>query len=310
LLVKASTYTYTDFVSLNRMHNKIMSWITKLKDAFRPKRPKYSHIQTFGEIGQKTKPWWGTFTVEEGQSRFWRVGSVIIFVDRFTNEWHIASAPVEKSSDDLNEEAELDLEKHKFNFKTFTFKTQAELSINPILADRPLASKLEQTLYIPGGEEILLYVSSPVWVRVATSNSKVTLAEVPTVMLSDTWFGKTTTSEGILCYAAQTYCSSHLKDIPSGPDRIVSPMFIKNETRSILQLEKVSVPLPYLSVYADSQNFLWTEQLNVHRTGEEQHPHVHVEKGPPRAIEDIHRLTQARKDLHAASGLKKLLLPW
>ena len=59
------------------------------------------------------------------------------------------------------------------NFKTFTFHTQPEIELNPVLANRPLASKLEHPLYIPGGEDILLYVSSPVWVRVQTGKSKI-----------------------------------------------------------------------------------------------------------------------------------------
>ena len=282
-------------------------WFDKFKTIFQNKPAKIDSLQTFRDFGKTSRRWWGTYQLEAGQSRFWRVGNVVICVDRFSNEWHIASCPVGKV-DDLPEEDTTEdhfaLPPGEMNFKTFTFRTQAEIALKPVLADRPLASKLERPLYIPGGEEILLYVSSPVWVRVETGVTKITLEEIPTFVLSDTWFG-TDTLEGQLCYAGHTYCSPHLKEVPSGPDRIISPMLIKNHSRKILLLEKISVPLPFLSVYSDSDNFLWTEQLYVYREGDE-HPEVEVAKGPPKALEDIQRLTPARKELHAASGIKNI----
>ena len=194
----------------------------------------------------------------------------------------------------------------ELTFKTFTFHTQAEIELKPVLADLPLASKLERPLYIPGGEDILLYVSSPVWIRIQTKKGKIILDEVPTFVLSDTWFGPNT-REGELCYAGHTYCSPHLKDIPAGPDRIITPMLIKNHAKQMLMLENISVPLPYLSVYSDSENFLWTEQLYVYRE-EDESPEVEVAKGPPKALEEIHKLTPARRDIHSSTSLKRFFV--
>lgn len=267
-------------------------------------------LQSFSDIGITSRRWWGTFRVEAGQSRFWRIGNVVICVDRVTNEWHIASCPVGKITDlpdsDQDEANNFTIPFEKLNFKTFTFHTQAEIELTPILANRPLASKLERPLYIPGGEDILLYVSSPVWVRVQTGNAKIILDEIATFVLSDTWFGPNT-REGELCYAGHTHCSPHLKDVPSGPDRIISPMLIKNHAKKPLKLENISVPLPYLSVYSDVDNFLWTEQLYVFHE-EDSGPEVEVAKGPPKALEEICLLTQARKDITTSSSIKRFLL--
>lgn len=263
-------------------------------------------LQSFSDFGITSRRWWGTYQVEDGQSRFWRVGNVVICVDRVTNEWHIASCPVGKISDLPENEEDFSIPFEDLAFKTFTFRTQGEIELKPVLADLPLASKLERPLYIPGGEDILLYVSSPVWVRVQTGKAKIILDEIPTFVLSDTWFG-TNTREGEICYAGHTHCSPHLKEVPSGPDRIISPMLIKNHAKQPLLLEKISVPLPYLSVYSDAENFLWTEQLYVYRE-EDESPDVEIAKGPPKALEEIHRLTPARKDIHSSSSLKRLFI--
>lgn len=289
-------------------------WLGHLKSLFHHRqltaKVQSNELQSFSDIGIKSRRWWGTFQVEDGQSRFWRIGNVVICVDRVTNEWHIASCPVGKITDlpaednDQNENFTIPFE--KLNFKTFTFRTQAEIELKPVLANLPLASKLERPLYIPGGEDILLYVSSPVWVRVQTGKAKIILDEVPTFVLSDTWFGPNT-REGELCYAGHTHCSPHLKDVPSGPDRIISPMLIKNHAKQPLKLESIIVPLPDLSVYSDADNFLWTEQIYVYKE-EDEGPEVEVAKGPPKALEELTLLTDARRDVRNTSGIKRFFV--
>jgi hypothetical protein len=225
------------------------------------------------------------------------------------NEWHVAGCPVGKISglpEDDEEGIPASIPFDELNFKTFTFRTQAEISLKPVLPDRSLASKLEQPLYIPANEDILLYVSSPVWVRIDTGKSKIVLDEIPTFGLSDTWIGNNTL-EGEICYSGHTHCSPHLKDVPSGPDRIISPMLIKNQATTPLLLERVNVPLPYLSVYSDAENFLWTEQLYVYRDSDEG-PEVEIAKGPPKALDEIYRLTPARKELNVHSSIRRLFV--
>lgn len=289
-----------------------MTMLTHIKSLFhaRPatKPVEVNELQTFSEIGITSRRWWGNFRVEDGQSRFWRIGNVVICVDRVTNEWHIASCPVGNITDlpDNEDTSNFVIPFEKLNFKTFTFHTQAEIELKPVLANLPLASKLERPLYIPGGEDILLYVSSPVWVRVQTGRAKIILDEVPTFILSDTWFGPNTI-EGELCYAGHTHCSPHLKDVPSGPDRIISPMLIKNHAKQPLKLESVIVPLPDLSVYSDKENFLWTEQIYVYKE-EDEGPEVEVAKGPPKDLDEITLLTDPRHDPRNASSLKRFFV--
>lgn len=261
-------------------------------------------IETYQDTEEKATKWWGSFTLEESQSKFWRVGEAIIYIDRFTHEWHIGSSMTNQEPDPV---ADKELLKPPANMKskTYTFTTQAEIRLKPVLPNYSLASQLETPLYIPGGEEVLLYISSPVWVQITTSNNKVVLDEIPTHPLSLTWFGENTI-DGELCFAGNTFCSSQLKYVPAGADRIVSPMLIKNQSKKILCLEKINVPLPYLSVYSDTHNFLWTEQLTVYNEGEDP-PLVQVSKGPPKAMRDIKLISRGRMEFRSGANLKRLV---
>lgn len=287
----------------------VKGWYSRLNQWLAKEKKAKKQLDVFKHAKTGHAAWWGSFDIEAGQSRFWKVGNVIICVNRFTNEWHVASCQTEtlesQSHDTELSDDNLSVPTDELKFKTYVFNTQAEITLTPILADRPLASRLENTLHIPGGEEILLYVSAPVWVSLKTGQSNITLDEIPTFILSDTWVGRNT-MEGELCYAGQTFCSPRLNELPYGPDRIIIPMLIRNNASSILLLDTLSAPLPYLSVYRDPQNYLWTEQLILHRESDAT-PEIIVDKGPPWIEHDIELLSPARKELKAGSHLKQFL---
>jgi hypothetical protein len=253
------------------------------------------------EMPSPLTAWWGTFTVDDNESRFWRVGNQVICVDRYNDEWHIAHCSATRFDQSIPIRA-IDLP-----FKTFVLRTQGnELMLKPTLPDRSVVSKLEHPLHIPAGEKIMLYVSSPVWMKMsAGKTTQILLDDIPTQALSDSWFG-INTMEGELCYASKTRCSPRLEEFSTSSERIISPLLIKNRAKSTFILDKISVPLPYLSVYTDDVNRLWTEQLVLHRDSDID-PCVKVTKGAPRsATGTITLLTDPRIELKASTSLKHL----
>lgn len=244
-------------------------------------------------------PWWGSHLLENQEARFWKIGQQMICLDRYQDEWHIAHWHWPSFKDPI-----LPIEQLKF--KTFVIRNQTqETTLKPILADRPIVTELERPLYIPGGEKILLYVSSPLWCRVTVGKSQVLLEDVPGQLLSDTWFGQNTL-EGELCYADHTLCSPHLTELKYQPERILSPLLIKNKSNDTLILKQIVVPVPYLSVYADTAHRLWSEMLIIHRNGEDT-PEVRVIKGAPKTIAgNLSLLTHPRLQIRAPDTLKHL----
>jgi hypothetical protein len=100
----------------------------------------------------------------------------------------------------------------------FNQQPEARCACRPMLADRPVVVRARQSVFIPPGEEAMLYLSTPVWVSIDLGEPARALREIPVLRLSDTWFGPST-REGELCYAARTHARNHLDQVPRRPHR-------------------------------------------------------------------------------------------
>ncbi len=260
----------------------------------------FKKVFSFLSFGQKKTPqktnsmipaaleeqnsWWGNFAVAEEQSRFFKVGQIVICLDRYSHQWHITT-----------------YREGEQPFKNFAAQATNQITLVPTMPDRALLSKVERAFYIPTGESIQLYISSPLWIRIEVGSPPILLDEIPTETLMDTWFGKNTL-EGELCYSSQTFCSTELDELPRDTTRVISLISIENRSKDTLVLRELKIPLPYLSIYADKQNFLWTEQLKVLQ--EDTEIETTIIKGPPTTIEGVELLTLPR--LQIKPGLKNL----
>ncbi len=264
------------------------SWLKKVGSIFSFTRKK-SVATLLNKTEENTDelqvPWWGTFSVDEQQSRYFKVGNIVICLDRFNQQWHITT----------HREGEEP-------FKSFAAQATNEITLKPAMPDRSLLSKLDRPFYIPMGEKLLLYISSPLWIQIEAGKPAVLLDEIPTEALADTWFGKNTL-DGELCYASQIHCSTDLEELPRDTTRIISLVSIENRSRETLLLQELRVPLPFLSIYGDKQNYLWTEQLNIFHE-DLNNVEISVIKGSPKPMDQIQFVYPARLSLKP--GLKSL----
>src|SRR5690625_5517561 len=72
--------------------------------------------------------------------------------------------------------------------------------------------------------------------------------EIPTKILSDTWFGPNT-QMGTLCYASKTYTRSSRQEVTPRPHRAVTPVTVRNQSEELLSIDKLSIPVPHLALY-------------------------------------------------------------
>jgi len=155
------------------------------------------------------------------------------------------------------------------------------IRITPQLADRPVVTRpLTSTELLPR-ESATLLVSTALWARVEVGAQ--TLAELPTLRPSDTWFGANT-REGELCYASHTRARLHMDNLQISPFRAITPITIRNDGEDNLKLERINVPVPHLTLYCDGTRF-WTSALSVTRSENLATAKLHIEADPPpRAI--------------------------
>ena len=243
-------------------------------------------------------PWWGDFRLPVNDSLRWAIGSFALQVLRREKEWlvwHQKTAETVAEDEGWSLEQNLcqsmdegDVQRHVFS------RTEELLSIYPRLADRPVVVKAAKPLHIQSGQQIDIYVSTPLWFAVAVHQGKVELQEVPIVRPSDTWFGPSTLA-GELCYASTTQGRLYLTDLPQRPHRAISPVKIKNQADKPLLLTQFSLPAPYLSLFDTGQAGLWTEAITLLNDDDTDMAKVAFSDNPPTPHNKAKKIVKARQ---------------
>jgi len=248
---------------------------------------------------QTPSTWWGSFSLDSGKSRQWRIGPLTLIVRCLSKEWQIAY----ERTDDFDtsnvtwEIADTDLlpEALDNNARYIFRETTGLFTLKPLLADRPVISRPYTPFNLPAGEEVTLYVSSPLWVEFAArSSSRRVLNEIAIQRPSDTWFGPST-REGELCYASTTHCRLNLDELPQRPHRAVTPVLIRNQADTTLSLERLNLPAPLLPLYASSNGQLWTPRATLMRDKDGDMAELTIDNKPPKEAKKVVQLSKPRE---------------
>jgi hypothetical protein len=238
--------------------------------------------------------WWGTFELERGRLGRWRVGPLDLCVRRTEEDWRYGfshsgdtlESTLEVEVPVADEDAcELPEELGRFGFP----ETDAAIELVPLLADRAVVAHPSVPFFVPPGVRIELFVSTPVWIRLRAGGGD--LAEVPCTRPSDTWVG--TNTRGELGYATRTHLRRCLEEIPLRHHRAVSCVTIDNGSEEKLALERLSLPVPQLSLYGTRSGWLWTESVTV-RHEDDDLAEVFLGEGPPHHAPDAERVSRPR----------------
>ena len=113
---------------------------------------------------------------------------------------------------------------------------------------------------IPPGSTAHLYIGSPLWMQVRVG--EYVAVDQPVFRPSDTWFGPSTT-EGELCYASVTSARTERLAGPITHARLFTELTVHNHGKQPLQVDRVSLPMQSLAVYAGADGRLWTASVAV-----------------------------------------------
>ncbi len=242
--------------------------------------------------------WWGDFKVPVGGSLEWQIGAFSLQVLRREKEWLILHRQL--SDSDLGEEVwkietdiSLDFEEDDLKRHIFSGTTE-RLKILPKLADRPVVVNAAKPLHIQPGQQIDIFVSTPLWYSVQVDPSDTELQELPIVRPSDTWFGPST-MRGELCYSSTTQGRLYLEDLPPRPHRAISPIKIKNYAAKVLVLNQLSLPVPFLSLFDTAKHGLWTEAITLLNEDETDLAKVTFADSPPTPFKSAKKISKARE---------------
>ncbi len=245
--------------------------------------------------------WWGDYELGVGESGRWRIGPLQLHVERRRAEWLVHSL----SSDDARDalcEIEVptampmpdDADSHRFVQRA----TGGKITLSGRLADRPVVIKPAVPLSVPGGEEVTLYVGSPVWVQIGVGEPSVHLLEIPSHRASDTWAGPNT-REGIACYGSRTLAQVDFADCTIRPHRAITEVQVRNNAVDTLVVEQIQLPAPLLALYGGDDGVLWTQSVTLTRDNREHAARLTIGVAAPATGGALRRIGEPRK---AADG--------
>ena len=219
--------------------------------------------------------WWGKYELSMNRWSHWRIGPLSLFVKPKEHAWHVAYRRYPDPQDstvqlDTKTDSEPDPETYQYSRYAIEC-SDTEIELQPRLGDRSFIVSPELPLFLLAGHKSVLYVSTVVWIQASIVNGgQSVLLDLPTIRRSDTWFGENT-REGELCYSTKSNARTELEDVRQRPHRAVTPVEIRNEGTGILPIEQLRVPVPALSLYADSKDQLWTDSVRfVRREGDDE----------------------------------------
>ena len=228
--------------------------------------------------------WYGRFELPEDAAGLWQAGPFQLWARRLPHEWVVCTV---QGTDGL--ESTLDVRVptddpapiEGLGLLRFAFEQPPEyVNLTPALADRPVVVSPEEPLHLPSGEQITLFISTPVWFQLSIGEGPLPLLDEPTHRPTDTWFGPST-MRGELCYATRTAARMSLDNVPFRPHRVISVVQIRNSSKTTLTVEKLKIPLPNQSVFGTKDGDLWTETVTLDHQEEGAMAAVRLAKGPP-----------------------------
>ena len=259
------------------------------------------------------KKWWGETSFKIGEIKVWSIADRKIAIQRLAQEWLVWNEETETESDATigikNLKTNSTLSEHPFSRHLFS-QTLDEIDVSLSLADRPIVARPASKLNIPPGQQVKLYVSTPLWFVAKQKGSEYPIVDIPFWRPSDSWFG-ISTMIGELCYAKYTDARVDLANLKKRQHRAITPVIINNEHNEPLSIERINLPAPVLGLYVDKQNQFWSDQVEITHHSDTEKAGLKINKYPPKYLQDemevISRARISSSDNHFIRSIKSLL---
>lgn len=225
---------------------------------------------------------WKTYDMADQQRHDITLGNALeVFIKRSRNElWIYSQKPkAEKESDQTT--ADPDWARwalHGLNEQKGDSSTR--ISVMPSFPDRPLIIRPEHPLRLVSGAEVAVFTRVPVFVSIyeAMSSPHRLITQIPSVRLSNTWFGSMT--EGEMCYWLKTRARQFTEEREFLPYLCTCPIRVVNTSDEELLVDKLCLRMNILSIY-EQEGRLWSDQMNIIYKGEEKFSDLIAARKPP-----------------------------
>lgn len=243
--------------------------------------------------------WWGQFDIPVDSAAIWKIETLEFAIHHIDKEWQISHQRVshaETLTSNMSFSRELYDPLDYSNTTRHIFRQSTSVvELKPQLADRTVVTRPSTPISLASGEEVTLYLSTPLWIQFQISGKrKNTLDELAIHRPSDTWFGSST-RQGELCYASQTSGRTNLENLPLRASRAITPLIIHNRGSDKLLIERIALPVPLLTLFATSEGLLWTQPATLIREDDGGMAELKLGKDAPKEAQGAVRINTPRQ---------------
>lgn len=233
---------------------------------------------------------WGGHAIPSGETLTIELGPLALWVRAAADEIWLAHAPGHGSRAGPEPAGEPPAEEGWIRWPVPPETDR--ISLSPLFPSRPVVAEPELSFRLIPGSEARVFVRVPLWVRVQAAGAEERpLTEIPTVVLSDTWWGSFT--EGELCYWLATTARRQVPPEVFAPHLAVCPVHLSNRSGEELEVERLALRVAHLSVFGDEGRF-WADETRVRYRGEDHGSEIEVAGRPPGEAPSAVRVTGPR----------------
>ena len=187
---------------------------------------------------------WSAEEVAPGTCRRFGFGPLHVWIRRTRTTWQFAGTYAGESEEPVSDEPPDDLEWTAFVPQS----NDTQIFFQPAPPDRPIVVRTEQPFQLAPGAEYSLYTGVPLWVRAwLGSSGGQLLFDLPTAILSNTWFGGAMT--GRLCYSSPNMFARDTKAIPEGQGYALCPLHVRNSSDHSFTFSRIAILADLLRVF-------------------------------------------------------------
>ncbi|MCJ7773397.1 MAG: DUF432 domain-containing protein [Desulfobacterales bacterium] len=238
---------------------------------------------------QSNQHLWQNYTIKKGDLPYWNIGDLKLWCQRIDGEVQIAYDHASGNGSLLDSnKPDKDISWSRWSVKNDI----SSIQLVPLFPDRAVVIKPESSFKIIKNEHVRIYARVPTWIQINAVNKEIIhLIDIPSVILSNTWFGNF--REGELCYWISSGLRQHIEIDPSRNYMAICPIVIINKSHEELLIEEICLRVRNLSLYIDN-NQLWSDETKMVYKGDDQISYISVSGNPPEESPDAVLLTAPR----------------
>ena len=226
---------------------------------------------------------WGKVGIPEYVTATRTIGTCRVFIRRSGDEWQIAYEYVEDAGnwpDESGWKVDDQLQPPDVTLVRYVTGSGQDFQMLPALPDRPLVIRPDAPISVLPRNSGRFFVSIPIWYKFVLAHAKkpIDIAEIPSVRLSNTWFGDPASGE--LCYSLDAALNREPDESMVTSGAALCTFVVTNASQERLDFQRICVHVENLSLFTDSGP-LWTNELNVEFKGADQVSSISIRPKPP-----------------------------